>query len=434
MDLLTALENIPTSTYPDYFTQQRGTWTQAKLKTFLDRNCPKYRSVEKADRDDAVQYNLAVCPLCGHSEGNPAVWLQDGHPMFHCFWGGPGCADPPQKTFADLEAHFPKLARISAFDLPAKYPQERRNVIKGILRHGDVANFVGGPKTRKSFLVMQLALSVASGTPFLCWPTIQHRVLLVDNELRPDDLARRMTAMAQAMGLDFANVAKQIDIMPLRGLLADVNTIRDELCTIPGTYGLVIVDALYKAMPRDSEENSNSDMTRAYVVLDAIAETHDCGMAVVHHTSKGSQAGKSVSDIGAGAGAQSRSADAHIVLLPHDDDDTIVLDAILRSLPPIEPFCLTFDYPLWRLAPDKDPERVAEKQTVTLEDFLEVIPAEPSRKTEVLAHAKEVLGVSERRLAALLHEATLAHRLIVTEPANKTKPHLIHRMEKKLAA
>ena len=36
-------------------------------------------------------------------------------------------------------------------------------------------------------------------------------------------------------------------------------------------------------------------------------------IVLVHHTTKGAQAGKSVTDIGAGGGAQSRAADTHLV-------------------------------------------------------------------------------------------------------------------------
>src|SRR4030095_16765759 len=137
----------------------------------------------------------------------------------------------------------------------------------------------------------------------------------------------------------------------------DLSTIRDELCGLPSdTYSLVIIDALYKALPAGVDENSNSNITQMYVLLDETAEKHNCATTVVHHTSKGSQHGKAVSDMGSGAGAQSRSADVHIVLREHEDKDTVVLQAIVRSQQPIEPVCLVFEYPLWRLAPEKDPD------------------------------------------------------------------------------
>ena len=144
-------------------------------------------------------------------------------------------------------------------------------------------------------------MSIAAGTDFLVWPTVPGRVLLIDNELRGDDLARRLTGMAAAMGLAWESVAGNLDIVPLRGTLADVNAIRDELCNLPpDSYSLVIVNALYKTLPAGTDENSNSNMTACYVLFDESAEKQNCALAVVHHTSKGAQHQKSVSDIGAG--------------------------------------------------------------------------------------------------------------------------------------
>jgi hypothetical protein len=218
-DILTALAEIETTTAPEFFARNySAAWTDTMLRNFLDRHGVKYSvgKSTKSDRDNGIQYNLAECSLCGKGEGNPAVWLNNGVPCFHCFRGKSGCAT---KTFADLQAALqkPTLHRISALELPLKYPALRQSVLVGLLRRGDVANVIGGPKARKSFLMMQLALCVASGIPFLAWETVQGRVLLIDNELRGDDLARRLIAMAKAMDLEWDEVAKQIDIITLRG-------------------------------------------------------------------------------------------------------------------------------------------------------------------------------------------------------------------------
>jgi hypothetical protein len=436
MDLTDELNAIETSTAE--LPAAKGDWTHSRMRHWLDHHGIKYKAVKntntKPPRDDEIQYNINTCPLCGEGEGNPAVWLHNGKPCFKCFYAEPGCNDTPQKTFADLLAKFPepKLVRISALDLPKKYPHPRKSVVNGLLRHGDVANVIGGPKARKSFLMMQLALCIASGKPFLTWNTLRGRVLLIDNELRGDDLAYRLQAMAKAMGLEWADVAANIDIMPLRGTLADLEAIRDELSELlADTYSLVVIDALYKSLPRGIDENSNSEMTSAYILLDQAAEKHNCALTVVHHTSKGSQHAKSVSDMGAGAGAQSRSADVHIVLRDHEDENTIVLQAILRSQKPIEPVCLTFDFPLWQVATNKNPANVAianKKPIATMDEFLETIPLEPLPKNEVLSASKLTLGVSKGTITALLHEATKRKLIIVEKPANKILPHTICRV------
>jgi hypothetical protein len=313
------------------------------------------------------------------------------------------------------------------------YPNPRETIVKGLIRRGDVVNLVGGPKARKSFFVLQLALAVASETPFLGRTTKHGSVLLIDNELRGDDLSGRAKAMATAMGLDW-HVTANIKPALLRGQLADLNSIQAALSSIPtGTYSLIVVDALYKALPHGTDENSNSEMTRAYVILDGIAERQNAACVVVHHTSKGAQHTKSVTDMGAGAGAQSRSADVHLVLRDHEDENTVVLAAVVRSQAPVEPACLKFEYPLWRLAPDKDPENVAaagKKKGATLEAFVATIPTEPAPKKVTLAKTKQLLGISRGTLDVLEEEAVNRGLIKIHEPKNKTKPYLVSRIEK----
>ncbi len=379
------------------------------------------------------KHHFQPCPLCGEREGNYAVWLRDGIPVAKCF------RDTCRGSYADLVAKFsPKttkrLAITTLESLPAKFPKPRGIVVEGLLRRGDVMNLIGGPKARKSFFMMQLLLSVASGIPFLGRRTYPGKVLLIDNELRGDDLARRAQAMAAAMGLDWHDATKNIETMLLRGRLADLNAIQSELSHVPtGTHCLIGLDALYKAMPRDSDENSNSDMTSAFITLDAIAETQDCALMGNHHASKGSQHNKSISDMGSGAGAQSRSADVHAVLREHEDPDTCVLAAVLRSQVPVEPVVIKFEYPLWVLAPDKNADNVAvanKKPGATLDQFLATIPIDPSPKKETLAASKLTLGIARDSLDALTHEATKRGLIEVIIPTNRTAPHLICRSTK----
>jgi hypothetical protein len=67
------------------------------------------------------------------------------------------------------------------------------------------------------------------------------------------------------------------------------------------------------------------------------------GILLVHHSSKGDQSGKSVRDVGSGAGAWSRAADVHLGLREHEEPDAVVFDGVVRSWPPVEPFVMRFD-------------------------------------------------------------------------------------------
>jgi hypothetical protein len=404
------------------------TLTDEQLRRLLDLSRKPYQQVEKPGRDGGIQYDFRACPFCGQSEGNPAVWRIAGVPYFKCHRAKSGCS---AKTFSDLESLIdrPPLTCIKAADLVARYCAPRQDVVRGLIRRGDVINVIGGPKTRKSFFVMQLALAVANGAEFLGRETIKGKVCLIDNELRGDDLARRLKAMSTAMGLSLEGV----DLLPLRGKLADLSTIRETVLGFQSSYSLVVVDALYKTLPKGTDENSNSDMTAMYVLLDETAEKTDSAMAVVHHTSKGSQAGKSVTDMGSGAGAQSRSVDVHLVLRDHESPNTVVLQAVIRAQAPVDPVCLTFRYPIWELAPDKNPVNVAvsKRPQVTLDAFLETIPAEPGHKQQVLAASKAKLRLTKSELLALIQEAEKRGLIETVEPESRRLPHQIRRTEQK---
>lgn len=139
-----------------------------------------------------------------------------------------------------------------------------------------------------------------------------------------------------------------IDVICLRGQNVDIHQIESRLAEIkPGDYALVILDALYRAIPSGTSENDNAQMMAIYNRLDFYAEAWNCAVAVVHHASKGYQGDKSITDVGAGAGSISRAADTHIVIRPHEEPHLSVMEVVTRSSKSPEPVSIRFEYPLW---------------------------------------------------------------------------------------
>jgi hypothetical protein len=116
----------------------------------------------------------------------------------------------------------------------------------------------------------------------------------------------------------------------------------------PGEFRLVILDALYKTLPPRTDENDNGAMAQIYNKLDLYTRLLDAPILIVHHSTKGNQALKNVADVGAGAGAQTRACDTHIILRAHKDDNCAVMEALMRSSPPVEPIGLRWAFPLWK--------------------------------------------------------------------------------------
>lgn len=270
---------------------------------------------------------------------------------------------------------------LSLGDLVDKYPKLRPAAVEGLLRRGETMNVIATTKTGKSWLVVDLALAMATGAEWLgLFPTVPGNVLIIDNELHRESSSDRIRKVAEARGIALADVRERVYVQNLRGCLQDVLSLRSYFGRFkPGQFALVIIDTLYRAYPEGVSENDNAQMARVYNALDSYAGSLDCCFACIHHSSKGSQADKGVTDVGAGAGAQSRATDAHLVLRQHEEEGVFVLDAAVRSWAPLQPRCLRWEFPVWQPADDLDPE-------------LLLRPQERRKKTFVDARAREDNG------------------------------------------
>lgn len=258
------------------------------------------------------------------------------------------------------EAVPPSSPFVSARQLMAACPALRPPVIENLLREGETMNVIASPKTGKSWLVLDLAIAVATGRPWLGrFPTVAGDVLIIDNELHGETSANRIPKVAKARGIDTDEFADRVFIRNLRGGLQDIVTLGSFFRAIePGRFRLIVLDAFYRFLPAGTDENANADMASLYNHIDRYAADLGCAFVLIHHSSKGNQSGKSVTDVGAGAGSQSRATDAHLVLRPHEEPDVVVLEAAVRSWPPLDPVCLRWAFPVWDMADDLDAKRL----------------------------------------------------------------------------
>lgn len=70
----------------------------------------------------------------------------------------------------------------------------------------------------------------------------------------------------------------------------------------PGRFNLVVLDAFYRFMPRDMDENDNGTMANIYNLIDALADRLNAAFVIIHHASKGNQSGKAVAASAFGTG------------------------------------------------------------------------------------------------------------------------------------
>lgn len=253
-----------------------------------------------------------------------------------------------------------QLRPLTVRELMTAHPTLRAPLISGVLRCGETMNVIAPPKTGKSWLVLALAMGVATGRRWLdTFDTVAGDVLIIDNELHAETLAHRIPQVAECLRIGMNEIAETVSVHSLRGQLRDIFSLGQYFESIePGRYALIVLDAFYRFMPRDMNENDNGTMANIYNHVDALADRLGCSFVLIHHATKGNQSGKAVTDVGAGAGSQSRAADAHVVLRPHEERGAVVLGAAVRSWAPIEPMVLRWEFPLWRPAPELDPTRL----------------------------------------------------------------------------
>lgn len=265
-------------------------------------------------------------------------------------------------------AYVPNIRTIG--DLITAHPHLREPIIDGALRRGEVANVISKSKIGKSWLAYFLAWSIITGRElFGQFPCAVGDVLLVDNELHEELIPYRIRTVAAAMGIRIDEVRERLHVESLRGRNVDLFQLGPLLNeSIRGRYKLIILDAMYRLYPDGMDENSNSDVTKFYNQLDRFAAETDTAILCIHHATKGGQSDKDVTDVGAGAGAMSRAADSHLVLRPHQEDDCVVLEAAVRSFPPVDPLVLQWNFPIWTPATHLDPLALKTQKSAKSED------------------------------------------------------------------
>ena len=307
-------------------------------------------------------------------------------------------------------------------ELVNTFPKMKPPLIHGFLRIGETMNIIAPPKTGKSWLVTDLALAIATGTPWFGFPCEQGKVLIIDNELHGETSANRIPKVIESRGVDFNAVKNDIVVENQRGSLRSIEDLASELDELkPYGFKLIIIDAFYRALPRGTDENDNGTVAGLYNLIDRYAEALGCAFVLIHHTSKGNQSTKAVTDVGAGAGSQSRAADAHVILRRHREEGCVVMESVVRSFPSVKPVCLRWHWPLWDRDDTLNPEDLegraeakrpktgaaaAMEESNALAKIRSLVDMEkPIPKTEFVRRIQVAHDISRTRARELFEEA-----------------------------
>ena len=221
-------------------------------------------------------------------------------------------------------------------------------LIRGLLHRQSKGVLGGSSKAGKSWILLDMALSVNSGTQFLGFNTVAGRVLFINLEIQAEFFQRRVQAVQQRKGI---TTIENLQIWNLRGVSVSIDRLIGDLQRQQGTpYSLIIIDPIYKLMTGRSE-NLGSNITTLVQNIDRLVAQTKSAVVYTNHFSKGAQSKKRAIDRLGGSGVYARDADTIITLTDHRQLACFTVEATERNLPPIESFVVEWQHPLMALRP-----------------------------------------------------------------------------------
>jgi hypothetical protein len=339
-----------------------------------------------------------------------------------------GDAQSTQTINTDKRSGAVNLPPITSFgQLRSAKIDERPEVIEGVLRERCKLGIAGAAKAKKTYLLLALACSVATGSAYLDkLKTNKGRVLYVNLELHPDTLRDRISKICEALELDIATVEQNLHVLNLRSYpRKEYNILVPKLVEHmldAGKHKLCIIDPLYKILG-DTNENDSGAVTRFMNELETICASTGAALALAMHYGKGNQAARQEGDRARGSSVFFGDLDALIEFNEQQDSDKKQSKDVLvaqfpglREYKPIPDFCVEWDGVATFSASSHDPrkmKKVGAQSRYSVEQVLDVLKKSKKSLTtgEWLALAKTEIGIGKTKFHEFKDELYTSGRL-----------------------
>ena len=279
--------------------------------------------VGKGWPDDAI---TALCgPYCNDGPRDPdLVVMIDGARKKG--WGASYPA-ASQTNITNAPDRMFKLVRASELDY-----REPEFILEGLIETESLAQIFGDSGGGKSFIALDIASCISSGTPFHGHKVKQGAVIYIAGEGH-NGIKRRLSAWERRnqVSLDTAPLflskaaAQFLDATSAQAVAKAV----DEIVLTEGPPALIIVDTLARNFG-PGDENATRDMSNFVAAMDALKGRHGCTLILVHHT------GHTDKDRGRGSAALKAALDAEFRVEKTDDIIRLVNTKMKDAAPPPE--------------------------------------------------------------------------------------------------
>jgi hypothetical protein len=306
---------------------------------------------------------------------------------------------------------------INAADLCACPPETPAELIEGVLHQGSKLVLGGGSKSFKTWTLLEMAISVATGRDWLGFQTTAGRVLYVNFELPEFSIEKRINEICKAIGI---SVPRNLELWNLRGHAADAEVILPKIAQSAEGRAMIILDPLYKLLG-SRDENASRDMANLMNAVERLAEDTGAAVAFGSHFAKGNASGKESMDRISGSGVFARDPDSIVTMTQHEQDKAFTVEMTLRNFPPQEPFVVRREHPLMVIDGQLDPAKLKQVAGRTPENRPEDLMEHfaDGMKTGEWQKACADEGISRRTFYRLRKELVAVGKVFLSEVDEK---------------
>lgn len=163
-------------------------------------------------------------------------------------------------------------------------------IVPGIVGVNTINIWAGLQESRKSWLLLDLAVAVASGTSWLnVYPCLKGKVIIIDQERPGDEMKRRLEALIAGRGLKVddleGSLIPKADLDPRFQLNVDESFAAFEKMVDEVRPSLVLIDSLSAIQSGDI--NSKPDMQKFFERIKAMRLKYGVTFVILHHENKG---------------------------------------------------------------------------------------------------------------------------------------------------
>jgi hypothetical protein len=303
-------------------------------------------------------------------------------------------ADELRNRLHDIAVHVRSACSLDDADtiISSDLP-EVETILRDVFGAGDVVQVNGSAKSRKTFILVQLAVCIACGIPFLDIDVTPGPVVFLNMEIRPAHFQRRLKRMMTALHVT-GPLPHKLLVLHGRGRTADAALSDTRAAAKRCRAGTIILDPVYKLSP-SGDENAGKDTKAIVATMDALAEDTGAAISYAHHCAKGSPADRKAVDRGAGHSTLARAYDAALSILPHrDEPDAFVVEWTLRNFAPRPTAAIRWQDGCFRMAYDLAPDPETSKTRAVLSGRTQ------TNTEEVVCKAAELIATAPMKVSA----------------------------------